>query len=71
MSFQKRGNFIVNDRNDKKKKIWNNPVVKAGAAIAGAYALTKGAEALGKRLGNTTYQAPSKAGLRKFQPRDK
>ncbi|MDA9993073.1 hypothetical protein N9E09_00220 [bacterium] len=71
MSFQKRGNYIVNDKNDKKKKIWNKPIVKAAAAIGGIYALSKGADALGKRMGNTSYQSPDKSGLRKFQPRNK
>ena len=75
LSFQKRGNYMVNDRNDKKKKIWDRPIVKGAAkgaaAIGGAYALVKGAEALGKRAAKTTYDRPTKSGLTKFQSRRK
>ena len=30
-SFQKRGNYIVNDEKDTKKSIWNNPITKTAA----------------------------------------
>ena len=71
LSFQKRGNYMVNDRNDKKKKIWDKPIVKGAAAIGGIYAISKGSEELGKRLAKTTYDRPTKSGLTKFQSRRK
>jgi hypothetical protein len=71
LAFQKRGNYMVNDRNDTKKKIWDRPIVKAVAAVGGIYAIGKGAEELGKRLGKTTYDNPTKSGLTKFQSRRK
>ena len=71
LSFQKRGNYMVNDRNDKKKKIWDSPIVKGAAAIGGIYAISKGADALGKQLAKTTYDNPTKSGLTKFQSRRK
>ncbi len=71
MAFQKRGNYKVNDRKDTKKKVWDNPIVKGAAAVAGAIALSKGATALGKRLGKSSYQSPTKSGLTKFQSRNK
>ena len=49
---QKRGNYSVNDSKDKKKKVWDNPIVKA-AGVVGAIG---GARALGKRLGTTSYR---------------
>jgi len=64
LKFQKRGNFKVDDSKDKKKRIWNNPIVK-GAAIAGAI---YGAGRLGKQLGKTTYSDPIKT-KPDYQPR--
>lgn len=60
LKFQKRGNYIVNDKNDSKKSIWNKPIVKA-AAIAGAY---YAAGKAGKALGKTTYQTDRTLGNR-------
>ena len=48
---QKRGNYVVDDSSDKKKSIWSNPIVKAGAAVGAIYAAGK----LGKELGKTSY----------------
>lgn len=64
LKFQKRGNFKVDDSKDKKKKIWNNPIVK-GAAIAGAI---YGAGKLGKQIGKSTYSNPIKS-KPDYQPR--
>ena len=55
LKLQKRGNYMVDDKKDDKKKMWNKPIVKAGAAIGAYIGLTKGARALGRRLGQTTY----------------
>lgn len=66
LKFQKRGNFIVDDSKDKKKKIWDRPIVKAAAAVGAIY----GAGKLGKQLGKTSYQQNRNLG-RKFQSRDK
>ena len=55
LKLQRRGNYNVDDAKDTKKKIWDKPIVKAGAAIAGAIALNKGARALGKRLGQSSF----------------
>lgn len=44
----------------QSKKVWDKPIVQAGAAIAGY----KAVQALGKRLGATTYTTDRK--LRKF-----
>jgi len=51
LKLQKRGNYTVDDKDDTKKKLWDNPAVKVGAFI-GAY---QGAKALGRRLGKSTY----------------
>jgi hypothetical protein len=66
LKFQRRGNFMVDDSKDTKKNIWDKPIVKIGAAAAGIYA----AGQLGKKIGKTSYQGPSKTG-KKFQSRDK
>ena len=66
LKFQKRGNYIVNDKEDKKKKIWDRPIVKAAVAVGAIY----GAGKLGTQLGKTSYQQDRKLG-RKFQSRDK
>lgn len=66
LKFQRRGNFVVDDSKDKKKKIWNNPIVK-GAAIAGAI---YGAGRLGKELGKSTYSKPISS-KPNYQPRHK
>ena len=55
LKLQKRGNYMVDDKKDDKKKMWNKPIVKAGAAIGAYIGLSKGARALGRRLGQTTY----------------
>ncbi|MBG10789.1 MAG: hypothetical protein CMD92_06435 [Gammaproteobacteria bacterium] len=64
--FQKRGNYIVNDKKDTKKKIWDSPITKAGVAIGAIY----GAGKLGKELGKTSYQTGRNLGG-KFQSRGK
>ena len=51
LKFQKRGNYIVDDSTDTKKKIWDRPIVKAAAYAAAIY----GAGKLGKELGKTSY----------------
>ena len=66
LKFQKRGNFIIDDKKDKKKKIWDKPIVKAAAAAGAIY----GAGKLGSYLGKTSYQTGRKLGG-KFQSRDK
>lgn len=66
LKFQKRGNYIVDDSKDTKKKIWDRPIVKAVAAVGAIY----GAGKLGTHLGKTSYQQDRKLG-RKFQSRDK
>jgi hypothetical protein len=55
LQLQRRGNYNVDDAKDTKKKIWDKPIVKAAAGIAALVGLDKGAKALGKRLGQTTY----------------
>ena len=55
LQLQRRGNYNVDDAKDTKKKIWDKPIVKAAAGIAALVGLNKGAKALGKRLGQTTY----------------
>tara|TARA_A200000159_G_scaffold116394_3_gene109869 strand:+ start:12439 stop:13245 length:807 start_codon:yes stop_codon:yes gene_type:complete len=50
--FQKRGNYVVNDEKDTKKKIWDSPITKAAAAVGVIY----GAGKLGKAMGKTSYQ---------------
>ena len=50
--FQKRGNYVVNDEKDTKKKIWDSPITKAAAAVGVIY----GAGKLGKEMGKTSYQ---------------
>lgn len=66
LKFQKRGNFIIDDKADKKKNIWDKPIVKAAVAIGAIY----GAGKLGTELGKTSYQKNRNLG-RKFQSRDK
>lgn len=66
LKFQKRGNYIVADEKDTKKKIWDKPIVKAAIAVGAIY----GAGKLGTELGKTSYQQNRKLG-RKFQSRDK
>lgn len=60
LKFQKRGNYIVNDKTDTKKKIWDRPIVKAAAAVGAIY----GAGKLGKYLGKSTYQTDRSLGKR-------
>lgn len=66
LKFQKRGNYVVDDKDDAKKNIWDRPIVKAVAAVGAIY----GAGKLGTQLGKTSYQQDRKLG-RKFQSRDK
>jgi len=66
LKFQKRGNYIVSDKEDKKKSIWDKPIVKAAVAVGAIY----GAGKLGTHLGKTSYQQNRNLG-RKFQSRDK
>lgn len=66
MKLQKRGNYVVNDKKDTKKKVWDSPIVKGAVAIGAIY----GAGKLGKYLGKTSYQTGRTLG-RKFQSRDK
>ena len=66
LKFQKRGNYVVDDKEDKKKKIWDRPIVKAAVAVGAIY----GAGKLGTQAGKTSYQQDRKLG-RKFQSRDK
>jgi hypothetical protein len=54
LKFQKRGNYIVDDKADKKKKIWDRPIVKAAAAVGAYYAAGAAGKALANRL--STYQ---------------
>ena len=60
LKFQKRGNFVVNDKKDTKKKIWDRPIVKAAAAVGAIY----GAGKLGKYLSKSTYQTDRNLGKR-------
>lgn len=60
LKFQKRGNYIVSDKKDKKKLAWARPIVKAAAQIAGI----AGATALGKQLGKSSYQTGRNLGKR-------
>jgi len=55
LKLQRRGNYNVDDDKDTKKKMWDKPIVKAGAGIAALIGLNKGSKALGRRLGATTY----------------
>lgn len=64
LKFQKRGNYVVNDKEDKKKKVWDSPIAKGAVAIGAIY----GAARLGKYLGKTSYQTGRNSGS-KFQPR--
>ena len=66
LKFQKRGNYVVDDKKDTKKKIWDRPIVKAAVAVGAIY----GAGKIGTQLGKTSYQQDRKLG-RKFQSRDK
>ena len=66
LKLQKRGNYNVDDTNDTKKKIWDKPIVKAAAGIAAVVGLNKGAKALGRRLGQTTYTTQKGKLGRKF-----
>lgn len=53
LKFQKRGNYIVNDKSAAKSKLktlWDKPIVKAAAAVGAYYAAGKAGSALGKRL---------------------
>jgi hypothetical protein len=60
LKFQKRGNYIVSDKGDTKKKIWDKPIVRAAAAVGAIY----GAGKLGKYLGKSTYQTDRNLGKR-------
>jgi hypothetical protein len=55
LKLQKRGNYNVDDEKDTKKKMWDKPIVKAAAAVGAYVGMKKGAKALGRRLGQTTY----------------
>lgn len=55
LKLQKRGNYIVDDSEDKKKKMWDKPIVKAAAGIGAIAAAGAAGRALGKRIGATTY----------------
>jgi len=60
LKFQKRGNYVVNDKGDAKKKVWDRPIVKAAAAVGAIY----GAGKLGKYLSKSTYQTDRNLGKR-------
>lgn len=66
LKFQKRGNYVVNDKQDTKKKVWDNPIVKVAAVGAGIY----GARKLGSYMGRSSYNSGGNLG-KKFQSRDK
>jgi hypothetical protein len=55
LKLQKRGNYIVDDSEDKKKNMWDKPIVKAAAGIGAIAAAGAAGRALGKRIGATTY----------------
>tara|TARA_R110002167_G_scaffold21340_1_gene77730 strand:+ start:175 stop:951 length:777 start_codon:yes stop_codon:yes gene_type:complete len=55
LKLQKRGNYVVDDSGDKKKKMWNKPVVKVAAGLGAIAAAGAAGRALGKRMGATTY----------------
>lgn len=55
LKLQKRGNYIVDDSEDTKKKLWDKPAVKAAAGAAAVIGGIAGAKALGRRLGKSTY----------------
>jgi len=59
LKLQKRGNYMIDDKKDDKKKMWNKPIVKAGAAIAAFVGAGRAGRALGKNLGRTTYTTKS------------
>tara|TARA_B100000929_G_scaffold185182_1_gene146608 strand:- start:80 stop:859 length:780 start_codon:yes stop_codon:yes gene_type:complete len=50
LKLQKRGNYMIDDKKDDKKKIWDNPIVKVGAGLAAL----KMAGEIGKRIGRST-----------------
>jgi len=56
LKLQKRGNYNVDDSEDTKKKIWDNPIVQTAAIVGGGIALVKAAKARGKRKGQTTWK---------------
>ena len=63
LKFQKRGNYIVNDKGEVKSKLktlWDKPIVKAAAAVGTIY----GAGKLGKYLGKSSYQTGRNLGTR-------
>ena len=62
LKFQKRGNYIVNDKSDTKKKIWDRPIVKAAAAVGAYYAAGAAGKALANRL--STYKRDGRSGPR-------
>ena len=55
LKLQKRGNYIVDDSEDKKKKLWDKPAVKAAVGVGAVVGGIAGAKALGRRLGKSTY----------------
>ena len=55
LKLQKRGNYIVDDSEDKKKKLWDKPAVKAAVGVGAVIGGIAGAKALGRRLGKSTY----------------
>jgi len=55
LKLQKRGNYNVDDEKDTKKKMWDKTSTKVAAGIAAYVGLSKGAKALGRELGRTSY----------------
>ena len=61
LKFQKRGNYVVNDKGDTKKKIWDRPIVKAVAAVGAVY----GASKLGSYLAKKSSDYEKSGGINK------
>ena len=69
LKFQKRGNYIINDKDEAKSKLkslWDKPIVKAAAAVGAYYAAGKLGTALGKKA--STYNSGRNLGKRYNKP---
>lgn len=74
LKFQKRGNYIINDKGEAKSKLkslWDKPIVKAAAAVGAYYAAGKAGAALGKKFGGSYNKAgvakPKHGDTRKYK----
>jgi len=55
LKFQKNEKLAVDDTKDRKKRVWNHPIVHAALAIAGPIAAYKVGSAIGKKMGKTSF----------------